>query len=203
MPPPLYFLANRYLGPVKNWARAHQRQSGVAWDKTQAFSQGKEGDIFINKKGRDPHGIVAPGKEYEALRERIIERLQQLVDPATGEKAVERVHRAEELYEGDWVGWAPDLIVDWREHAYMPTEEDGDRVAVFVPRMREHMDWPTTGSHRIDGMLFASGPGIKPGTTIGGARVIDLMPTWLAALGQPVPANARGRVITSLAAPAA
>ena len=198
LPPSLYFLANRYLGPVKNWIRAYQNQSSIAWEKTQAFSQGKEGDIFINMKGRDPHGIVQPGAEYDVVCSRIIERLQCLVNPESGEPAVERIFRAKELYEGPWLPWAPDLIVDWRNHAYMPTEEDGDRVSVFVPRMREHMDWATTGSHRIDGMLFAAGPGIAPGTQLHGARIIDLMPTWLAALGQPVPADVRGRPIAGL-----
>jgi len=203
LPPLLYFLANRYLGPVKNWIRSYQSQSGIAWEKTQAFSQGKEGDIFINRKGRDPHGIVAQGQEYETVCNRIIDRLQQLVDPSTGEKVVERVYRAEELYEGPWFAWAPDLIVDWRNHAYMPTEEDGDRVSVFVPRMREHMDWPTTGSHRIDGMLLVAGPGIKPSAQFNGVRLIDLMPTWLACLGQPVPADVRGRPIAGLVPPGA
>jgi arylsulfatase A-like enzyme len=57
------------------------------------------------------------------------------------------------------------------------------------------MSWPTTGSHRIDGVLIATGPRIRPGTRVSGATIFDLLPTWLSLLGQPVPAGLDGRVI--------
>ncbi len=158
--PSPYFYADKYLGPLKSWLRASRSRGGIDWSKTQAFSEGKEGDIFVNLKGRDPHGVVEPGAAYEAVRNRIIKRLQRLADPATGERAVERVYTREEQYDGPWVPWAPDLMIYWRNTSYMPIEEDGDCISVFVPRMREHMDWPTTGNHRMDGMLFAVGPAI-------------------------------------------
>ena len=90
--PSPYFYADKYLGPLKSWLRASRSRGGIDWSKTQAFSEGKEGDIFVNLKGRDPHGVVEPGAAYEAVRNWIIKRLQRLADPATGERAVERVY---------------------------------------------------------------------------------------------------------------
>ncbi len=113
-----------------------------------------------------------------------------------------RVHRAQELYAGPMLPWAPDLTVEWRDNAYMPTEDEGDRRTVFVPRWREYMAWPTTGSHRIDGVLLASGPRIPRGRRIEGARILDLVPTWLHTLDQPVPRDLSGRVISPLFEPA-
>jgi len=188
LPPSIRFLANRHLGVVKTRMEMRQWNARVDWSATRAFSLGKEGDIFISLTGRDPHGLVAPGVEYEAVRSRIIERLQRLVDPQTGRPAVERVYRAEELYDGPLRAWAPDLVVAWRNTEYMPTEDDGDGVTVFVPRQRQYMAWPTTGSHRLDGMLFVAGPGIRRG----------LLPTWLDLFGQPSPSGIAGRVLHEL-----
>ncbi len=202
LPSALFFWLNRALGGLAKAGLWSYADSGIAWDRTQAFSRGKEGDIFINLRGRDPHGIVDPGPEYEQVMGRLIERLQELVDPATGEKAVVRAHRAEELYAGPMLPWAPDLTVEWRDNAYMPTEDEGDRWTVFVPRWREFMAWPTTGSHRVDGILLSSGPGIARGRRIDGARIVDLMPTWLQTLNQPVPPDLSGRVISELFEPA-
>ena len=88
---------------------------------------------------------MAPGPEYEQVTGRIIERLEALVDPDTGDKPIVRVHRAADLYAGPMLPWAPDLVIEWRDNAYMPTEDEGDRKTVFVPRWREYMAWPTTG----------------------------------------------------------
>jgi predicted AlkP superfamily phosphohydrolase/phosphomutase len=144
---------------------------------------------------------VAPGPEYERVTGRIIERLEALVDPETGERPVVRVHRAADLYAGPMLPWAPDLVIEWRGNTYMPTEDEGDRQTVFVPRWREYMAWPTTGSHRVDGILLCQGPGVARGRRIEGARIADLVPTWLSLLQQPVPSDLPGRVLAELCEP--
>jgi predicted AlkP superfamily phosphohydrolase/phosphomutase len=198
IPKSMYFWVNRDMKGVKALVQSYLVSSDIKWTKTQAFSRGKEGDIFINLKGRDPHGIVNPGAEYESVRDSIIDRLSKLIDPETGRNAVDRVYRAEELYKGPMLEWAPDLIIEWHDTAYMPTESDRDRESIFVPRWREYMNWPTTGSHQIDGILFAKGPGISKAKRVEGARIIDMMPTWLCALNQRIPADLEGCTIPGL-----
>jgi predicted AlkP superfamily phosphohydrolase/phosphomutase len=193
----LYYWANR-MGALKSWVQAYLSRSDIDWSGTRAFSHGKEGDIFVNLAGREPHGTVAPGTEYERVRDEIVAAFEGLVDPGTGERAVTRVHRREELFSGPMLEWAPDLIIEWRDCAYMPTESERDKESVFVERWRRHMDWPTSGAHRVDGVLVASGPGIRQAAEIQGARLIDLMPTWLACLGVPVPDALEGQVLAQL-----
>ena len=132
------------------------------------------------------------------MRSSIIERLSKLIDPVTGKNAVDRVYRAEELYEGPMLEWAPDLIIEWHNTAYVPTESDRDGESIFVPRWREYMNWPTSGSHRIDGILFAKGSGISKAKRIEGARIIDMLPTWLYSFNQRTPADLEGCIIPGL-----
>ncbi len=196
--PGLLFLMNRHLSDFKVWSELVVTESAINWSRTRAFSRGKEGDIFLNLKGRDPKGTVAPGAAYDALCRDICRRLEALIDPQTGEHAVKRTYQAKELYDGPTLAWAPDIVVEWKDTLYMPTEDDGDRVSIFVERMRDAMNWPTTGSHRLDGVLIAAGPGIAPARKAEPIRLLDLAPTWLHMLNQPVPAEWEGRAIKEL-----
>jgi hypothetical protein len=66
---------------------------------------------------------------------------------------------------------------------------------------------PSTGSewggtHRRDGILIARGKPFKKDAQIQGARLIDMAPTILYLLGQPVPEDMDGRVLQELFEPA-
>ena len=77
--------------------------------QTRAYGM-DPGRVYINLKGREPSGIVAPGAEYEALRDELAERLLALTCPETGERVVRAVLRPEELFHGPRAQHAPDLI---------------------------------------------------------------------------------------------
>jgi arylsulfatase A-like enzyme len=53
-----------------------------------------------------------------------------------------------------------------------------------------------SSSHRMNGMLIASGPAIKGGASIQNARLIDLAPTMLHLMGLQVPLDLDGRVLS-------
>ena len=197
VPEVMRFWLNQYLPGLKG-SQADSTTRDVDWSRTRAFCQGKEGNLFINLAGRDPRGIVSSGAEYEAVRQEIIERLGELRDPDTGQKAVTRVYRREELFSGPMVYLAPDLFIEWQDDMYMPAEQQRERDRVFVTRYREGMSWPTSGSHRLEGVLIASGPQVEPGKEVSGATVLDLLPTWLRLLGEPVPDRLEGRVIDGI-----
>jgi len=197
LPQFLYYFVNRYLGGVKASVQSYLVNSGIDWNRTQVFSRGKEGNIFINLKGRDPRGSVDQ-TDYDSLCRTIVDKLYALVDPATGKPVVEKVYRSEELYHGPMQRTAPDITVVWRDGLYSPHEGNRNNASIFVERWREYMNWPTTGSHRSDGILFAHGPGIRKGCKIADASLPDLTPTWLHALGRPAPVHLEGRVIPGL-----
>ena len=198
LPGGVYYWANRHLKGLKSRIESYLLTPDIDWGRTRAFSRGKEGDIFINLKGRDPKGVVNPGLEYEAVRDAIIESLSGLVYPPTGERVVTAVFKAEDLFDGPGLEYAPDLVVEWRDGAFVPTEQVRGEDAIFVPRWREGMSWPSSGSHRKDGILLAMGPGIPAGVKLRNTSVFDLMPTWLEALGQPVPTGLEGEAIPEL-----
>jgi len=68
------------------------------------------GRIYINLKGREDNGCVTPGREYENLRQELIEKLPQITDPATGEKIIRHVYKREEIYNGPFFESTPDLV---------------------------------------------------------------------------------------------
>lgn len=83
----------------------------VDWTATSAYSAGLNG-IYINLKGRERQGIVTT-EERNATVDRIVSRLEALKDPQTGDAVVARAYRARDVYQGDALGSAPDIIIGW------------------------------------------------------------------------------------------
>jgi len=176
--------------------------SDIDWARTKVWSFGREStNLFVNLKDKFPQGIVNPGSEYEDLREKLIEALGTIIDPDTGEPAVGKVYRGEEVYHGVCMDNAPDLLVTWRNHEYTswPGYNDRDR-ELFEPSLQhsDFSDWSQLqkgGNHRPNGVIFMKGDGIRQGAKIEGARILDLAPTILYLMGTPVPADMDGRVL--------
>jgi predicted AlkP superfamily phosphohydrolase/phosphomutase len=91
----------------------------VDWSKTRAYAMGL-GEVYINLKGREAHGIVEPGAEYDALKAELKQKLVAMTDPDTGEHPVRRVIAREEAYRQFDPNMIPDLFV---------TNNDGYRVS--------------------------------------------------------------------------
>lgn len=100
----------------------------VDWSRSRAYAMGL-GDVYVNLRGREKDGIVAPGAEYEALRAEIIGGLLELTDPKSGERAVSRVFKREEVYSRYDPRLIPDLFVanragfrvSWQSSLGVPT----------------------------------------------------------------------------------
>jgi predicted AlkP superfamily phosphohydrolase/phosphomutase len=179
--------------PLKAWVQGRISDDGIDWSRTSAFHRGKgEGNIYINLLGRDRHGVVAPC-DYDGVRQDIIDRLARLRDPATDSPAVAAVHRREDLFEGPHADGAPDIVVEWKNFAYMPAESGDADGPLFGPRVREYMDWPTSGSHRRQGFLMAHGEGLRQGPLRQAVDLRDLAPTWVELLGGRAPGAMHGR----------
>ncbi len=166
----------------------------VDWSRTRAYSFGYIGQIYINLKGREPQGIVAPGAEYRAVVDEIVARLWELEDPETGERVVDAIYLKDEIYHGPHADEGPDINVIMRDMSYIShlgLEFTGE--AVFGPAVNYE-----TGTHRLYGMLMVWGPGVRRGGRIDGAEIIDLAPTILHLLDVPVPEDVDGRVLTEL-----
>lgn len=86
--------------------------TNVNWGETRAYGLGING-LYINLRGREPNGIVRPGSERDALVEELIQKLQAVRDPKTGEQVIRKIYKTEEIYSGPALREAPDLIIGY------------------------------------------------------------------------------------------
>ena len=84
------------------------------WTKTKAYAMGL-GQIYINLQGREKNGTVAPGEEYAKLQDELIAKLKEIKDEETGETVILDVYRRDDIYRGEYIGNAPDLMVGFNE----------------------------------------------------------------------------------------
>ncbi|MBM4075846.1 MAG: nucleotide pyrophosphatase, partial [Planctomycetes bacterium] len=92
--------------------RNEDNLAGIDWSQTKAFAIGLTG-IFLNIKDRFSQGIVESGAESTKLCQQIAERLSQVIDPETGQRAIKQVYQAAQVYVGPYKGQAPDLVVGY------------------------------------------------------------------------------------------
>jgi predicted AlkP superfamily phosphohydrolase/phosphomutase len=167
----------------------------IDWSRTRAYAQGNFGQIFLNLKGRQPQGCVAPA-DARPLLEDLKAGLMEITHPETGKPLVERVHESEELYHGPYTHLAPDLTVvlsDWRYRTIGLHD--------FTTHQLISPAFGPTGDHRMEGVLIAAGPAFRPGASPDQASLLDVAPTLLHLLGVPVPADMDGRILTELLEP--
>ena len=165
----------------------------IDWARTQAYARGQIGQIFLNVRGREPHGIVEQGAEYAAVRQRIIDELMKLRDPDTGELIVERCHVREELYAGELADAAPDIVIDWKGMEYWSFDVLSGGRKIIGPNLSTR-----SGGHQMNGIFLAYGPGIASGTHLDGANIVDVAPTVLQLMQLPIPAHMDGRVLNEI-----
>jgi predicted AlkP superfamily phosphohydrolase/phosphomutase len=169
----------------------------VDWHRSQVYSVGNFGQLYVNLKGREPDGCVSPGAEYEAVLNDLTRRLQTLVDPETGEPVIGDIYRRDEVYDGAHAAKAADLMFLTRDMQYKAMGlSDFSSQRVFDPV------YGTTGHHRMNGLMIWHGSGVvREGVSLAGARIYDLAPTILYLMGQPVPQQMDGRVLLDLFTP--
>ncbi len=172
------------------------------WARTKAYAVGTMGNVYLNVRGREPEGCVEPSA-YETTRDAVMTAMRELRDPETQKPIFDFVYRREEIYKGDALDKAPDVIglidgpyhvaaVDWRGAGASKSvvEKVGDEL-LFVS--------DTSGQHRMDGILVANGSGIAPHRSIPQTpNLIDLAPTILQLFGEKIPEDMDGRVLNEL-----
>jgi predicted AlkP superfamily phosphohydrolase/phosphomutase len=179
----------------------------IDWERTQAFCSevlASPPSIWINLRGVRPQGIVDPA-DYENVREKVIAKLKELKDPRTGEPVIKRVLKREEAFHGPFAAEAADLILDWWDASLFSTgpsfPDQADEPPVVVTEKRPTVGSEWGGTHRLHGIIVAKGPHFRRGAEIAGARLIDFAPTLLYLLGQPVPRDMDGKVLSDLFQP--
>lgn len=174
----------------------------VVWPQTQAYRVAVfptvEG-LVVNLRGRQAQGVVAPGSDYEAVRDRLLAGLVALRDEATGQPVVRRASRREDLFEGPHLDEVPDVLAELEEAYTGGAALSGPLVTPMpLDRLSAY-----SATHRPAGLFALAGPGIQPGRWLEGAAIVDLAPTLMHILGLPVSTAMDGRVLTEVFEPSA
>ena len=160
----------------------------VDWSRTKAFTLGLTG-VFINRVGRERHGIVEKA-ELDALCRELKGKLEALRDPLDGQPVIKEAFLTRELHSGPYADMAPELLIGYHKgfrHSWdcatgaVPSE-------VFTDNTRS---W--SGDHCVDPRLV---PGVffsnrKIATDV--PNLMDIAPTVLDMFGVEIPRYMQGR----------
>jgi predicted dehydrogenase/predicted AlkP superfamily phosphohydrolase/phosphomutase len=181
----------------------HWKTAGISWQHTRAFliENANEGYIRINLKGREPEGVVEPGKEYDTLCEEIVQTVRSMTNPANGKPAVHSVHKTDDLYTGPCRSHMPDIIIIWNDDAKITTELLTKNYGMARSAQPGYALTPYyTGNHRPNAFAIAVGPEITAGRVLQGSSIRDLAPTILTYFGITTPDYMSGKVLDELGA---
>jgi predicted AlkP superfamily phosphohydrolase/phosphomutase len=168
--------------------KAKKKELALDWTRTQAYLAhvGIYGFLYLNLKGREPQGVVDPA-QFETVRDALIKKFLEAKIPGTDQPLFLQAIKGEAIYARKQELNLPDLVLVPAE-GYYPRKKLSRGPAV---RMTPN---GIGGIHRTNGVYAFSGPGIAPSPAMGpGANIVDMAPTLLAALGQPLPNDLNGK----------
>lgn len=166
-----------------------QNVTQLDWSNTRAYAitSSSNGILIRVADGSGHGGILA--HEYGAFRDRLIDELLAYTDPGDGRPVVTCVRTREEVYRGEHMRRAPDLLLTLRDGGFVSVL-NADRP--LKPRKAP------AGTHRPEGIFMACGPGIRSGLRHAPLSILDVAPTLLYSLGLPIPADLEGALPTAI-----
>ena len=173
--------------------------SGVEYSQSTAYCY-RFGAINLNIKGRDGDGVVEKEK-FDLMRDKIAALLLGYTDSQTGERIVEKVLKPEEIYWGERLSAAPDLLAIFRDGYGPESWNPNGKTIQRIDSSEFDVTKPIIecGGHHwlstMNGILFACGPSISRGEPVNGAEIIDIAPTIIHLLSLPIPKNIDGKVL--------
>jgi predicted AlkP superfamily phosphohydrolase/phosphomutase len=161
--------------------------------------------IRLNIAGREPDGVLHPGREVERFCDELERDLLDIVDERTGRPVVAAVHRTDDLHAGPHRDALPDLLVEWR---HLPAtgstahaDGRGSEVRIRSPKigtLAGMNTWGRTGEHVRDGWYAAAGGAVPRAREDRPISILDVHPTVCRLLGVSAP-DAEGTVVPEVA----
>jgi predicted AlkP superfamily phosphohydrolase/phosphomutase len=139
--------------------------------------------MWVNSDDRFPQGIISAGQKKHIMEE-VSAYLKADLDPLNGQQIISAVHKGAALYHGDFIGQAPDLVIEYANF-YNPGHPVGEP--------NPHLE----GGHTLEGIFLAQGPSIQA-NQIEEATLMDLAPTILHLFGLEIPPDMDGRVLNEI-----
>jgi len=183
---------NGYLNLINEWRRGEEAFFlNTDWSKTKAYALGLNG-LYINQQGREGEGIVSPGPKKDALVREIAHKMENFVDPKTGEKPILRALVSKDIYRGPYTEKAPEIILGYNL---------GYRVSWATPLGRIPKEIIVDNEEKWSGDHCIA-PEVVPGILFMNRRIAssspaihDLTPTILKIFGINAPEEMTGKSI--------
>ncbi|MBI5788564.1 MAG: alkaline phosphatase family protein [Candidatus Schekmanbacteria bacterium] len=161
----------------------------IDWEKTYAWGEGGYySRIFLNVKGREPQGAVAP-EDYENVRNKLIAELEALGDDK-GHPIGTRVYKPEEIYR-TCNGVPPDLIALFGNLYWRSVGSVGlNTIHTF-----DNDTGPDDANHAQHGIFVMNTNDMGQKGCRENLQIMDVAPTILHLLGITPPDDMHGKII--------
>ena len=159
----------------------------VDWEKTTAW--GYYGRLWLNVQGREPQGLI-PKADYEKVRTEIINKLEKIVDHQ-GQPLNTICYKPEDIYR-EVRNVPSDLLIyfgnlHWRSVGSLGHKD----IYTF-----ENDTGPDDANHAQDGLMIYYDPKQRlNGKQLSNLQLMDVAPTILQLLEQPIPGDMQGKAI--------
>jgi len=182
------FVFCQKINPIKILFKISKNKKNINrinWNHTVAYCHTSQG-ISINLQGREKLGIVPEYKKVKLL-EQIKVSLTKLSHPLTKKPIVKKFFLKEEIFKGDYLKDAPDLLflplIGVTKRGYM--------------RNFQRLPWKT-GEHDLEGIFLGIGENIRKNCQIKPLSIMDIAPTILYVMGYEIPVDMDGKVISDI-----
>lgn len=162
----------------------------IDWSQTKAYTP-RIGNVYLNVQGREPEGIIEMGKEYDTVRNQLIEDLSTLSHSQKKTPMKVTVLKKEEVYWGPYFNDAPDLLISIEGYFVEPG---------FGPLwvgLKGESGY-ATGGHQKEGIFMATGTHIIPDQWMNPISIMDIAPTILHIMDSVIPGDMDGCVLHEL-----
>jgi predicted AlkP superfamily phosphohydrolase/phosphomutase len=171
-----------------------------------AYWAGGTCNVYVNLAGREPGGVVPPA-DYEQVRGQVVDAFMRLDRYGDQGPVIAALYRGEETAVLETSGGPASMhfpdrtgdVVVFLAPPYQFDAPDPEQVVAPSPLLGQHGYLPDTRDARLNvemrSPLVLSGPGVRSGARLRGARAIDLAPTVAHLLGLDPPRDAEGTVL--------
>ncbi len=166
--------------------------ANLDWLKTTAYCRTPSSNgINIRVANSENENGIKP-EEYERFRDKLITDLEAFVDPESGERIIAEIHKREDVFPGEAMSEAPDLLLVLRDCGFVSIK---NIEPVLEPRSE------LAGTHHPDGIFLAGGKGIKKGEKLDRRNIVDVASMLMYSLGLDVPSDFEGEAPAEMFTP--
>lgn len=160
----------------------------------EVFANDRTGGIRINLVGRETHGIVQPGGEYDAVCDQLVADLRDVKNAETGEPLIAEIQRVKEEYSGECIDYLPDILVTWNQSKPINVASSPKIGTVDATGLINN--W-RSGDHRPGGRFFGVAPDWPHEHLNHKIKAMDFVPTIVGLFSADLPRTG-GQSISAL-----